>query len=129
MKIVIDVFPAKTVMIPPDHGLSDEEYHALAMSGSQGVSITGSRRIDAVRVVVTDEIVMVAADSHQGPMLIFREKYILSSAVIKKRNEQSRLMTVSGKILLFTKDDDCGCGSKLRAWNPYNTVYSTKDPG
>ena len=129
MKILIDVFPAKTVVIPPDHGLSDEEYRALVMSGSQGVSVPGSRRVDAVRVVVTDEIVMVAADSHQGPMLIFREKYIPSSAVISKKNQQSRLMTVSGKILIFMKDDDCGCGSKLRAWNPYRTVYSAKDPG
>lgn len=125
MKIVTDIFPAKTVVIAPDHGLTDAEYRALTI---QNTAAATARRIDAVRVVVTDEIVMIAADTHGGPMLIFREKYVPQNSVIIKRSETSRLITESGKIVLFTKDDDCGCGSKLRAWNPYRTVYSAKDP-
>ena len=127
MKIITDIFPAKTVVLPAEHGLTEEQYQALTILTARNAS-PHARRVDAVRIVVSDDLVMVAADSHGGPMLIFREKYIPERSTILKRNQTSRITTVSGKILIFTKDDDCGCGSKLRAWNPYRTVDSSKDP-
>ena len=36
--------------------------------------------------------------------------------------------TVSGKRFAFKKDTNCGCGSRLRSWNPYKTLSSIKDP-
>jgi len=44
------------------------------------------------------------------------------------RDVDSQLLTESGKGLAFRRQDNCGCGSRLRAWNPYKTLNSIKDP-
>ena len=42
--------------------------------------------------------------------------------------EDSYIVTKTGKMVAFKLDRNCGCGSRLRAWNPYRHVYSSKDP-
>lgn len=84
------------------------------------------RTVSRTRVVVTDSLVLIAADAPGGPMLIFREKH--ESHVIGTKKEPSSVTTVSGKVLAISKDDNCGCGSRLRSWSPYNTIHSSKDP-
>lgn len=125
MHVVFDLFPARIFVAPPSDELSSMSYEELTVLSSA----PGFRRVDAVRVVITEATVMVAADSPSGPMLIFQEKYDPASLQTQKnRSKPSRLRTLTGKVLVFQKDDNCGCGSRLRTWNPYRTVFSTKDP-
>lgn len=86
------------------------------------------RTVSRTRVVVTEEAVFVAADAPAGPMLIFRERHAAVVVGAKKEKDPSSVTTASGKVLAISKDDNCGCGSRLRSWSPYNTVYSSNDP-
>ena len=126
MKIVYDVYPAKALVAPQRREIDTYEFATMNLT----TEIKDSRRVNAVRVVITDEVVMIAADSSSGPMLIFQERYNPESLVLDKdKRSLSRIQTVSGKSIVFSKDEaSCGCGGKLRAWNPYRTVYSSKDP-
>ena len=109
MKIIYDLFPAK-----------------ITLSDATGKV---HRTVEAVRLVITEDTIFIAGDSHKGPTLIFREKYSTEDLQLdKSRDADSRVTTINGKVLVFKKDQNCGCGSKLRSWNPYNTVYSSKDP-
>lgn len=115
----VDVFPALLRLAPPD-SLSD-----ITTLNIKGDAPSGSRFLDRCRVVILDDKVMVALDSPEGPKLVFRE------AVVETRHVEkiSYVKTESGKILAFTKDENCGCGSRLRSWNPYgNVMGSTQDP-
>lgn len=121
MKVVCDIFPARARVIPDT---PDRDEIALV---SEVVSITaavkGSRLVTATRVVVTPDTVMIAADSNTGPMLIFREKYDPGTSRIDRTGRTaSRVTTLTGKVIIFDKDVNCGCGSRLRGWNPYRIL-------
>lgn len=84
---------------------------------------------DKARVVVMGGNVTVAIDSETGPKIIFRQPYEEANFIRSKSNkEDSRLTTTNGTMLVFKKNDACGCGSRLRSWNPYRTLGSSKDP-
>ena len=126
MKVIYDLFPAK-IRVCVSENVSDEEYENIGVM----TRVPGSRLVDSVRVILTDVTIMIAADSENGPMLIFREKYIkesLSPEKPKPNRGVTRLKTETGKVIIMEKDANCGCGSRLRGWNPYNTAYSTNDP-
>jgi hypothetical protein len=125
MNIVFDLFPARVLVIP------EQDSNATLSQEDLGYTtpVPNSRKVEAVRLILTEHTIMMAGDSSNGPVLIFQEKYDASTLVLNKnRSKPGRLTTVNGKIIVFQKDENCGCGSKLRSWNPYRTVYSTKDP-
>jgi hypothetical protein len=125
MNITFDLFPARALVIPEQDSNADLNYEDLAYT----TPVPNSRKVEAVRVILTEATIMIAGDSFNGPVLIFQEKYDPSTLVLNKnRSKPGRVTTVNGKIIVFQKDENCGCGSKLRSWNPYRTVYSTKDP-
>ena len=125
MRVVFDMFPARVLVIADQESNADLNLEDLTYT----TRVPNSRKVEAVRVVLTEATIMIAGDSSNGPVLIFQEKYDPSTLVLNKnRSKPGRLTTLNGKILVFQKDENCGCGSKLRAWNPYRTVYSTKDP-
>jgi len=109
--------------------------HLVAISAGKLEDVTelrsfeptkGSNYLEITRVIVTDEHIVVAKDGPEGPQIVFRETYetfIPSKEVTK----DSFVITSSGKMLAFKKDTGCGCGSRLRGWNPYNTLGSIKD--
>lgn len=126
MKVIYDLFPAR-VRVCLGENVSDEEYENISVM----TRVQGSRLVDAVRVILTDVTIMIAADSDKGPILIFREKYVKESLLPEKPKPGrgvTRLRTETGKVIIMEKDANCGCGSRLRGWNPYNTAYSTNDP-
>ena len=86
----------------------------------------GSTYLEITRVIVTDEHVIVAKDGPEGPQIVFREAYeeFIPS---KEAALDSFVVTKTGKMLAFKKDRGCGCGSRLRGWNPYKTLNSIKD--
>ncbi len=119
MKIIHDVFPAFVAVAPADT-------HDILELRSQPHS-AGSYQVTKCRVVVTDSRVIVAHDGQTGPVIIFNEGYEHFDKSEDKKLD-SRIVTLSGKMLVYRKDENCGCGSRLRAWNPYRHVYSTQDP-
>jgi len=123
MKIIHDVFPAHLSVAPADYS---EDFTSIRSKGNPDEVFYR----DITRVVlVEDEIgltVWVAQDSPTGPQIIFQERLaILHKA--DKPEQDSHAKTVSGKILAFSKDNNCGCGSRLKSWNPYRTLHSIKD--
>ena len=86
----------------------------------------GSTYLEITRVIITDEHILVAKDSPEGPQIVFRETYQTFIAS-EKSTEDSFVVTSSGKMIAFKKDTGCGCGSRLRGWNPYKTLNSIKD--
>ena len=114
MKIILDLFPAHLVAVPA--GFTEDIGSLKAYPPTEGANYVGT-----TRVVVTEEAVFVAADSIDGPKIVFQEKY---DEFLE--DTEYRVLTVSGKMVVFKKDRNCGCGSRLRGWNPYNTITSTK---
>ena len=122
MKVLHDIFPARVLVAPQNHGIHAEQ---LTTKISQPQPPT--RLVEAVRVLITDSRVLIAADSHKGPVTIFSEPIEQLNWSGNARTESS-LTTSTGKTIIFVRDDSCGCGSRLRSWNPYNTLHSSKDP-
>ena len=119
MQIIHDVFPAFLVVAPPDS-------MNLADLNSQPAS-KGAYQLTKTRVIVTPERIIVAHDGPQGPVIVFNEEYQEFNKS-GSRTQDSHVVTRSGKMLAYKKDENCGCGSRLRGWNPYRHVYSSKDP-
>jgi hypothetical protein len=119
MKIVHDVFPAFVAVAPADT-MEISELRSQPHS-------KGSYQLTKARVVITDERVIVAHDGPQGPVIVFSEGYEHFNKSEDKKLD-SHVISLTGKMLAYRKDENCGCGSRLRAWNPYRHVYSTRDP-
>jgi hypothetical protein len=119
MQKTMDIFPAVLRLAPPG---SVENITDLAVRGD---APPGTRKLDRARAVIVRGTLYVAVDSPTGPQVVFREK------VEEQHHEKkiSHVKTVSGKIIVITKDENCGCGSRLRGWNPFGfLVSSSEDP-
>lgn len=114
MKIILDRFPCHLVAIAADK-LDD----VTALRSYDPTP--GATYLEVTRVIITEDQIVVAKDSDSGPQIVFREsydQYIPSTELTK----DSFVVTSSGKMLAFKKDTGCGCGSRLRGWNPYKTL-------
>ena len=112
MKVAADVFPALIAIAPPG-SLEDKSTFT-----PRGQAPDGTRRLDRCRVVVFNDKIVIGVDSPEGPQLVFREEVVSYS----KEDTLHYAETVSGKILVFKKDNNCGCGSRLRSWMPYGDI-------
>lgn len=119
MKIIYDKFPCHLSAMP--EGKLDDVTTLRSYEPTKG-----STYLEVTRVIVTETHVLVAKDSNSGPQIVFRETYetFLPS---KDATSDSHVVTSSGKMLAFKKDTGCGCGSRLRGWNPYGVIASIKD--
>lgn len=120
MKILQDVFPAYITVAALGQFSAPQEIRS-------NPRMEGQYHHDKARVVVTGDVVMIAIDSSTGPVIVFRERFT-SHDKSNVPSEDSYVVTESGKMLAFSRNDSCGCGSRLRGWNPYRHVYSSKDP-
>jgi hypothetical protein len=120
MRKSIDVFPALIKLAPPG-SLSD--FTSLQTTGDVP---QGTRRVDRSRAVVINNVLVIAQDSPEGPLVVFKE----AVEEMTHEGKTTHVLTVSGKIIAITKDDNCGCGSRLRGWNPMGSaiVTSSEDP-
>lgn len=112
MRVKADVFPAVLTIAAP--GSLEDVNELLPRGGAPA----GSRKLDRCRIVVVNDKIMVAVDDPQGPKLIFSENITFHS----KEDKIHRVITESGKMIAFRKDNNCGCGSRLRSWSPYGSV-------
>ena len=122
-RIVKDIFPAHISVAPA-------EYTSDVMSVDAESNPDGVFYRDITRILIVEDdkgsIIWVAQDTPTGVSLIFQERldvYIPGA----KNSDQFRGKTISGKVFAFRKDSNCGCGSRLKSWNPYRTVNSIKD--
>ena len=117
---IFDIFPV-VLRIAPADSLSDITHLPV-----RGDAPKGTRKLDRARAVLVDSTLMVAVDSPEGPNLVFREQ-ITQHETDKKVHW---VLTESGKIIVLSKDTNCGCGSRLRVWNPYRSTISSssEDP-
>lgn len=124
MQIHADIFPAFVSITPADIDIELSELRSAPPS-------RGSFQVAIARVVITRDRVIVARDAGNGPEVVFSEP-IDTTTYFKSQTpatQDSYVQTVSGKKIAFRKDSACGCGSRLRSWNPYgNTMHSTADP-
>ena len=126
MRVLHDLFPAFITVVPSN---TVDDFRSVAVTSSN--LPTGARYLERVRIVVTSDsksnIVMVAADHHAGPRLIFSER-LADLNWSGNKTDDSQLITESGKIIAFKYQKGCNCGSRLRSWSPYQTMDSIKDP-
>lgn len=113
----VDVFPAVLKLAPPD-SLSD--FTALDFVQK---APDGTRRLDRCRIVIVQDTIMVAVDTPEGPDLVFREPITDFSS----EGDLFHVRTESAKVMVFKKDRSCGCGSRLRAWQPYKHLFSNEE--
>jgi hypothetical protein len=123
MSVRYDLFPAFVTFVSADDPI---EYTEMT---SGPPTPKDARSYDKARVIVSGSNVLVAIDGDQGPRIVFNEELEPNSFIRSaNRNQDSFLRTTSGRKLAFRRNDACGCGSRLRSWNPYRTLHSTKDP-
>jgi hypothetical protein len=120
MRKHVDVFPAVVRLAEPG---SLEDYTQLKTTGD---APQGTRRVDRTRAVVIENTLLIAQDSPEGPQVIFREQV----QEMSNEGKTTHILTDSGKIIAILRDDNCGCGSRLRGWNPRGSaiVTSSEDP-
>jgi hypothetical protein len=114
VRVQADVFPAVVALAEPD---SMEDIRELM---PKGAAPKGTRRLDRCRVAVFNDQVLIAVDSPSGPNLVFKE----AITFYEKFEKIHRVITETGKLIAFKKDDNCGCGSRLRSWNPYGSIIT-----
>ena len=90
-------------------------------------NIPNTYYVQTTRVIITDTNITVASDSPTGAQIIFNEHYTYFEKAASPELD-SYVVTESGKMISFKKDTNCGCGSRLRSWNPYKTLSSNRDP-
>jgi hypothetical protein len=128
MRVRHDLFPANITVVPPD---VTEDFKSVLVSPSCSKIHTGARYLEKVRLVVLEDdesqVLLVAADHHTGPRLIFSER-LQDLNWSGNKSDDSQAITRSGKIIAFKYVKGCNCGSRLRSWSPYQTMDSIKDP-
>jgi hypothetical protein len=128
MRVRHDLFPANITVVPPD---ITDDFKSVLVSSSSHLVYTGARYLEKVRLVVLEDdessVLLVAADHHTGPRLIFSER-LQDLNWSGNKSDDSQAITRSGKIIAFKYVKGCNCGSRLRSWSPYQTMDSIKDP-
>ena len=111
--ILTDLFPA-LVAVYPSSVLSG----AVSPFSGFGVSNDGATKFYESRVIVHKNLVIVGADSPRGPQTMFKANV----SEVFKDGSYTRVLTSQGDLVVFAKSKGCGCGTRLRSWNPYGSV-------
>lgn len=115
-----DLFPAVVGISAPGDTRTAEELSTIPFSKDLMM-------VTSARVLVTNDRVTVVTDSPGGPQVVFSQpidpaRHFKSQDV---RTKDSFVVTTSGMVVVFRKDEGCGCGSRLRSWRPYGTSGSS----
>ena len=114
-----DIFPALVAVYAPDVVAG-----MISPYESIGIADGGATRFYESRVIVHKNLVLVGADSPRGPQKMFSDSVVSVSS----DGKFTRVTTAGGFLVVFSKSRGCGCGSRLRSWNPYvNGASSSRD--
>ena len=113
MKILQDLFPAEAILRPA----TDQPLNTFDFSVAERHDIT------AVRIIVTPTHIIMAQDGPGGPQVVFKEEYDPGLYIRDaERRGLHRIQTLAGRQIAFHITSSCGCGSRLRSWNPYKVL-------
>jgi hypothetical protein len=124
MKVIHDIFPAVISMTTTQ---PTEESPLNAANPSTSLK---ARRLDRARVITTNDRILIAVDSPEGPLVVFNQPYDQETAYLAtNKSTDSKLTTIdtessSPVFIAYRKSEDCSCGSRLRAWRPFGNTYS-----
>lgn len=123
MSVKHDIFPAFVALLPA------EDPTPLTDLRSGPLFPKTARQVITARVVVFNKRITIAIDGNDGPKIIFNQE-VDPTTFLKaaKPSEDSYIQTLKGVKIAYRKDENCGCGSRLRSWNPYRTLNSKNDP-
>lgn len=111
-----DVFPAVVAVYPPSFVLNYEKPFS-----DVGVANPEAKIFSESRVIVHKNRVIVGASTVVGAQTVFSDS-VVEVFVIKP---YTRVLTSSGHLVVFTRSKGCGCGSRLKSWNPYGNVVGS----
>ncbi len=112
------MFPMAVALYPPSfHESLEKPYLSVGLSDSGGIHYNNAR------VIVHKNQIIVGIDSALGPQEALRDNIVFFDV----QKPFTRLLTEKGLLVVFAKTGDCGCGSKLRGWNPYGNVVRSKN--
>ena len=123
MSVKHDLFPAFVALLPADDPTPLEEVTSAPLHPKT------ARQVITARVVVYSNRIVIAVDGQNGPKVIFDQP--IATATFQKApkpNQDSFVQTLNGIKIAYRKDENCGCGSRLRSWNPYRILQSKNDP-
>jgi hypothetical protein len=116
----VDLFPAIIYLAPP--GSVPVPTDLTFRDRPQG-----TRKVDRCRVALVNGSLYIVVDSPDGPKVVFREKAVFYERSADRKFHHAQ--TETGKVMVFGKDENCGCGSRLRSWSPFGaTARSSADP-
>ena len=107
-----DIYPALAAIYPPEALQDENKSYPL-----YGFSDEGATRFTDCRVIVHNSKAFVGADSIRGPKTVFQGTYTPEN--VFSNGSVTRVLTDSGHLIVFGPSKGCGCGSRLRSWNPY----------
>lgn len=119
-----DLFPCYATVFPVEHETPNEELRSAPPT-------PGGANFTIARVVVTSERVIIALDGSSGPKIVYDEAIDPAThfRADKPRDKDSFVTTINGQKVVYKKDTACGCGSRLKSWNPAGAIVnSIKDP-
>ena len=112
MRLQADVFPAEAIFAPPNV-ISDLDLFTMESPVPEG-----GKKLGRIRIIVLNDVITIGQDSPTGIVVIFQD----GVQQYKKEARVHKVLTTTGKALVFTKDTNCGCGSRLKSWNPYGKI-------
>lgn len=83
-----------------------------------GLSDSGVTKFNECRVIVHKNKIIVGAETGRGPSAV----YVADVEEVFVGNPLTRVLTTSGDLVVFGVSKGCGCGSRLRSWNPYGNI-------
>ena len=110
-----DIFPALVSVYRPDVVLTLESPFE-----NVGLSDSGAEKFSDCRVIVQKNTLIVGINSPRGPVLALKQPI----SEVFKDSQFTRVILESGSLVVFAPSKGCGCGSRLRSWNPYGSIVS-----
>lgn len=111
-RIRTDVFPATVQVTTPADGVLPQVF-------------------EKARVILTTDTVLVYQDSPTGPALVYSERLASYDPGVpvhrRTRGTPARMpsaTTDSGSEVTFTRSGGCGCGSRLKSFDPFSTTLN-----
>jgi hypothetical protein len=109
-----DLFPAYVAILPRGDDTPNRDMTASPLFPRHAL------QIQKARIIVFDDYVIIVTDSDNGAHVVLEEA--IQPDTYLKTATHSYVVTKTGAKITYTKDTNCGCGSRLKSWNPYTTL-------
>jgi hypothetical protein len=112
-----DIFPAHATVYPASCFNADT-FNFQEIVETYGNYNTGGIVFSPCRAMFTDAI-FIGMDNHPEPTTVYRGAAVNTIKV----GDSYGVLTDDGSVVIISKIHNCGCGSRLRSWSPYRTLF------